>query len=96
MLGASCDKPEFHQAWTARRGVKISMIHDRGCAVAKGFGVAGKLGGIKHGTFLIDEDGTIRKAFTRVKAKGHAAAVLQECRALWGASGSSNADMGGG
>jgi peroxiredoxin len=69
------------------------MIHDSGCGIAKAFGVAGRLGGINQATFLIDEDGTIRKVYGRVKAKGHAAAILQECQAVWSASGPSNADV---
>lgn len=34
--------------------------------------------GIERTTFLIDPDGSIRKIFEKVKAKGHAAEVLAE------------------
>jgi peroxiredoxin Q/BCP len=35
-----------------------------------------KVMGIARTTFLIDEDGTIEKIFSNVKAEGHAAQVL--------------------
>ena len=42
------------------------------------------VGVAKRTTFLIDPDGTVRKVYTNVKAKGHAAKVLEDARELWG------------
>jgi peroxiredoxin len=54
-------------------------------AVATAFGVARPMVGVaKRTTFLIDADGTLRKVYTGVKPKGHAAAVLADCREIWG------------
>ena len=42
------------------------------------------VGVAKRTTWLIDPDGTLRKVYPAVKAKGHAAAVLADCREIWG------------
>ncbi len=42
------------------------------------------VGVAKRTTFLIDPDGTLRKVYTNVKAKGHAAAVLADSKEIWG------------
>jgi peroxiredoxin len=38
----------------------------------------------KRTTWLIDPDGTLRKIYSKVTAKGHAAQVLADCREIWG------------
>ena len=56
-----------------------------GSAVAVAFGVARPMVGVaKRTTWLIDPDGTLRKVYPAVKPKGHAAAVLADCREIWG------------
>jgi peroxiredoxin len=53
--------------------------------VAVAFGVARPMVGVaKRTTWLIDPDGTLRKVYPAVKAKGHAAAVLADCKEIWG------------
>jgi peroxiredoxin len=42
------------------------------------------VGVAKRTTWLIDPDGTLRRIYPAVKAKGHAAAVLADCKELWG------------
>jgi peroxiredoxin Q/BCP len=59
------------------------MIDDSDCKVARAFDVAQRFGGVKHTTFLIDPLGTIRRVYPKVKAKGHAAIVLRDCREIW-------------
>ncbi len=63
----------------------MPLISDTDYDVATAFGVARpKVGVAKRTTFLIDPDGTLRKVYEKVKAKGHAAIVLQDCRDIWG------------
>jgi peroxiredoxin len=49
------------------------------------FGVARPhAGSAKRTTFLIEPDGMLRKVYTKVTAKGHAAEVLAAAREIWG------------
>ena len=67
----------------ARHDVRIPMIEDKECRISKAFGVTHRIGGTKNITFVIDADGTLRKVYHKVKSKGHAAAVLDDCRDSW-------------
>lgn len=86
MVGASVDKPAANERWAQKYELKMPLISDDGDhTVASAFGVARPMVGVaKRTTFLIDPDGTLRKVYTNVKAKGHAAAVLADCREIWG------------
>ena len=59
------------------------MIDDADYKIAKAFDVAQRPGGVKHTTFLIDRDGVLLRAYPKVRARGHAAIVLQDCREIW-------------
>ena len=67
-----------------RNCVGLQMIDDTECEIADAFGVSLRFGGVKHTTFLIDSDGVVTKVYPRVKPKGHASAVLRDCRERWG------------
>jgi peroxiredoxin Q/BCP len=84
VVGVTVEKPETNREWVARHGVKIPMIEDSDYAISNAFGVTLRMGGVKHATFLIDADGVLRKAYPKVRAKGHAAAVRGDCREIWG------------
>ncbi len=86
MVGASVDKPESNERWAHKHGLRMPLISDHGeRAVARAFGVvSAKGGGAKRTTWLIDPDGTLRKVYPAVRPKGHAAAVLSDCRLIWG------------
>ena len=85
-MGASVDKPDANERWAQKYALRMPLISDDGeHTVAAAFGVARPMVGVaKRTTFLIDPDGTLRKVYTAVKAKGHAAAVLADCREIWG------------
>ena len=86
MVGASVDKPEANERWAKKYELRMPLISDPGeHVVAAAFGVARPMVGVaKRTTWLIDPDGTLRKVYPQVKAKGHAAQVLADCRELWG------------
>lgn len=88
MVGASVDKPAANRKFAEKHDLKMPLISDPDYTVASAFGVARPMVGVaKRTTFLIEPDGTLRKVYLKVKAKGHAAAVLQDCREIWGAPG---------
>lgn len=85
VVGASVDKPQSNERWAEKHDLKMPLISDDGeRTVAAAFGVARPHGGTaKRTTWLIDPDGTLRKVYRNVKAKGHAATVLADCKELW-------------
>ena len=86
VVGASVDKPAANERWAQKYDLKMPLISDDGeHAVAAAFGVARpRVGVAKRTTWLIDPDGTLRKVYPAVKPKGHAAAVLEDCKEIWG------------
>jgi peroxiredoxin len=86
VIGASIDTPEKNAAWAAKLGLRMPLISDSGeHEVARAFGVSRPLVGVaKRTTWLIDGDGTLRKIYAKVTAKGHAAEVLVTAREIWG------------
>jgi peroxiredoxin Q/BCP len=86
VVGASVDKPVSNERWAQKHGLKMPLISDYGeHTVASAFGVARPMVGVaKRTTWLIDPDGTLRRIYPAVKAKGHAAAVLADCKEIWG------------
>lgn len=82
------DKPEANRRFATRHDLRMPLISDTGYSVAGAFGVARPMVGVaKRTTFLIEPDGALRKVYPKVKAKGHAAVVLQDCREIWGRKG---------
>jgi peroxiredoxin Q/BCP len=85
LIGASVDKPAGNTKFAAKHDLKMPLICDVDFAVASAFSVARPMVGVaKRATFLIDPDGTVRKVYTNVKARGHAEKVLEDARELWG------------
>jgi thioredoxin-dependent peroxiredoxin len=83
VVGISADTAASHGRFRAKHGLTFPLLVDEGAEVAKAYGAYGEkrfMGrtsiGIKRSTFVIGPDGTIRKAFYKVSANGHAAAVL--------------------
>jgi peroxiredoxin Q/BCP len=85
VLGASVDKPAANEKWARKHGLRMPLISDAGeRRVATAFGVAAPLiGSAKRTTFLIEADGTVRRIYAGVKAKGHAEQVLADVKELW-------------
>jgi peroxiredoxin Q/BCP len=83
ILGVSPDSPKSHAKFAAKLGLPFELVPDEDHQIAAAYGVwkeksmyGRKSMGIERTTFLIGPDGKIRKVFTKVKPKGHAAEVL--------------------
>ena len=84
VVGISKDSVASHDKFVANHQLTIPLISDENDTVCETFGVwkeksmYGKTYmGIERSTFLIDQDGQIAKEWRKVKAPGHAEAVLQ-------------------
>ena len=84
VVGASVDKPAANERFAGKYGLGFPLVSDPDREVTQAFEVTGLVGSAKRSTFLIDVDGTVRKVYDKVKAKGHAARVLADARAIWG------------
>lgn len=85
VVGASADSARANQRWAEKHGLGMPLISDPGgTEVVAAFGVARPPAGTaQRTTWLIDPDGTIRKVYPKVAAKGHAAKVLADAREIW-------------
>jgi thioredoxin-dependent peroxiredoxin len=84
VVGASVDKPAANERFAGKYGLGFPLVSDPDREVMRAFEVGGLAGSARRSTFLIDADGTVRKVYDRVKAKGHAARVLADARTIWG------------
>jgi peroxiredoxin Q/BCP len=89
VLGISKDPPTAHAKFIAKHDLGIALASDLDGAACEAFGVwveknmyGRKYMGIERATFLFGADGTLAKAWRKVKVPGHAAAVLAAVRAL--------------
>ncbi|PHZ83612.1 thioredoxin-dependent thiol peroxidase [Paremcibacter congregatus] len=89
VIGASKDSLKRHQNFINKQDLSISLISDEEGVLCESYGVwilkklyGREYMGIERATFLIDEKGTIRNIWHKVKVKGHAAAVLEAVKAL--------------
>jgi peroxiredoxin Q/BCP len=86
VIGASVDPVKANAKFAQRYDLVFPLLCDTDYAVASAFGVARPMVGVaKRTTFLIDTDGTLRKVYPKVQARGHAAEVLAAVREIWGA-----------
>ena len=85
IIGISPDDIESHQKFCKKMNIEYTLLSDTDKKIANAFGVWGKkkfMGreymGVNRSTFLVDENGTIIKAYTKVKPAGHAIKVLED------------------
>ena len=85
VVGVSPDKPAAQAKFKQKYGLPFTLLADEEKAAAEAYGVwkeknmyGRKAMGIERTTFVIGADGKIEKIYGKVKAKGHAAAVLAE------------------
>jgi len=83
VLGISPDKPASQMKFRQKYDLPFTLLADHDKTVAQAFGVwkeksmyGLKFMGIERSTFVIGPDGKIEKVYAKVKAKGHARAVL--------------------
>ena len=84
VLGVSPDGVASHQKFRKQLDLPFPLLADTDHVVAERYGVWGeksmygrKYFGVLRTTFILDEKGRIVKVFEKVKAKGHAAQVLE-------------------
>ncbi|MEM8642376.1 MAG: thioredoxin-dependent thiol peroxidase [Cyanobacteria bacterium P01_G01_bin.54] len=88
VVGVSPDSLGSHAKFTAKHELKLTLLSDPEHQLAEAYGVWGlkkfmgkEYMGIIRSTFLIDPDQKIAKVWTKVRTKGHAAAVLDALKA---------------
>ena len=82
VLGVSMDDADSHQKFITKYGLPFSLLCDEDGTVSKAYGVYKKKNmygktywGIERSTFIIDEVGTLKAVFRKVKVDGHVAEV---------------------
>lgn len=89
VVGISPDSVASHDKFKAKFGLSFALAADTEKTVADAYGVwveksmyGRKYMGVERSTFLVDKDGTVAKAWHKVKVPGHAEAVLEAAKAL--------------
>ena len=84
VVGISPDKPDAQARFKQKYDLPFTLLADEDKAAAQAFGVwkeknmyGKKVMGIERTTFVIGPDGKIETIYGKVKAQGHAGAVLQ-------------------
>ena len=88
VLGVSLDDEASHQAFASKYDLPFTLLADTDRSVSEAYGVYGeqtwgdrKYMGLARKTFLIDEEGKIKKVFDKVNVEAHADEVLEGFRA---------------
>lgn len=89
VLGVSTDSVASHKKFAEKYGLPFPLLADTEKTVAQQYGVYGeksmygkKYMGVTRATFLIDEEGIVRKVWPKVKPEDHAAEVIKAVEAL--------------
>ncbi len=89
VLGASKDSIKSHQRFIDKHGLKLTLLADEDGKLVEKYGVwveknnyGRKYMGIERATFLIDETGTVREIWRKVRVNGHVEAVQEALKAL--------------
>jgi thioredoxin-dependent peroxiredoxin len=87
VLGVSLDDEASHQAFISKFNLPFTLLSDTDHTVADAYGVYGeqtwgdkKYMGVARKTFLIDEEGKIKKVFDKVNVEAHADEVIEAFR----------------
>ena len=88
IIGVSRDSVAKHDRFRDKHDLKVMLVADETGKITEDYGVwvekkmYGKTSmGIERATFLIDDQGIVQQIWRKVKAKGHAAEVLDAVRA---------------
>jgi len=89
IVGISPDSATKHDKFIAKYDLTIQLAADEEKTVAEAYGVwveksmyGKKYMGVERSTFLVGADGTIAKAWRKVKVPGHVDEVLEATKAL--------------
>jgi len=87
ILGISKDSVESHRKFKEKHKLPFILLSDTEAKVLKLYGVwkekhmyGRRFMGTERTSFLIDENGIVRKVYRKVKVKGHAEACLLDLR----------------
>ena len=87
ILGVSKDSVQSHQKFKKKHELPFTLLSDPELKVLKRYGVwkekklyGRTFMGTERSTFLIDENGVIKKVFRKVRVKGHAQTCLLELK----------------
>jgi peroxiredoxin Q/BCP len=85
VVGVSPDSESSHKKFASKYGLKFNLVSDDTKSIAQSYGVWGEKKnygktymGIIRTTFLIDEEGIIRKIFSKVDTKEHSGQIIKE------------------
>lgn len=89
VIGVSRDAMAKHDKFIAKYDLKVPLASDEDGAISSAFGTwvqksmyGRKYMGMERSTFLIDANGSVFRAWRKVKVPGHAAEVLNAAKAL--------------
>jgi peroxiredoxin Q/BCP len=89
ILGASRDSLKAQENFKQKQGFPFDLLSDPEERLCKAFDVVKlksmygrQVLGIERSTFLIDEQGILRREWRKVKVKGHAEEVLEALKAM--------------
>ncbi|WP_340400420.1 thioredoxin-dependent thiol peroxidase [Paenibacillus sp. FSL H8-0079] len=89
ILGISTDPMKQHDKFIAKYGLPFTLLSDEEHVVAEQYGVwqlkkmyGKEYMGMVRSTFLIDEEGTLIKDWSKVRVKGHIEAALEALKAI--------------
>lgn len=89
VIGVSRDAVKKLDRFKAKHDLKVILASDEAGEMTGAWGVWGEKQlygrtymGLERATFLVDGDGVVRRAWRKVKVKGHAEEVLAAARAL--------------
>jgi peroxiredoxin Q/BCP len=89
VIGVSRDSVASHDKFKKKHGLPFILASDSDGTVTERYGVwveksmyGRKYMGIDRSTFLIDQDGTVRNVWHKVKVPGHVAEVLKAVQTL--------------
>jgi peroxiredoxin Q/BCP len=84
VLGVSLDDEASHQSFASKYSLPFTLLSDTDHSVSDAYGVYGEQRwgdktymGVARKTFLIDEEGKIKKVFDKVNVEQHADEVMQ-------------------
>jgi peroxiredoxin Q/BCP len=88
VLGVSTDDIASHQKFVGKYSLPFPLLSDENASVSKAYGVYKQKSmygktywGIERSTFVIDETGTIKAIFRKVKVDGHLDEVMTTLKA---------------
>ena len=89
VVGVSKDPVSRHDRFVEKHGLEVILVSDAGGDLCERYGTwveksmyGRRYMGVERATFLIDANGTLRRAWRKVKVPGHVADVLAAVRVL--------------